>query len=540
MLHYRYYFLVFIFFLLLSCSPYHHLAKYNYVNKSRLINTKAKITVQYFGDTHFGSLEQIDKTSLRSLLKKYPFLRMKDILAFSETTIAPRYAAYLFLNEYVKDIDTLEFPIKDTLAKSVLFQTANNQKRAYLLLIRQDSITMKSVINDGEEILKSIRFKIDSSNALTYSSVFENVRDDINYLRASKKLINAPVEDSLGQDWMQYQFLTTINSFVQNNIIYDSLINVFEQKRIRKQKINIASIDTSKIYHDTAAFSKISQESKSTNVVMVNENHWYPKHRIFTIQLLKKLKKNGFNYLALEALSSSFQASKITEERPYPTLSAGYYIQEPYFAHLIRIAKELGYKIIAYESSDMAVDRELGQAKKLAAIIENDPKAKILVHAGIDHILEKPTKKGKRMAVYLKEITGINPLTINQVEIIDKTTNGLTLIPFDELPPGQEKINDYYVINNIPTNLKNTYPEKEFKNYKLNLRNFNLETTLLAKIYNKEEFDIYKKNAVPVLNLKTKNSDDLEIALPVNDYVLIVLGEQGETSKGEISLKEEI
>ena len=54
------------------------------------------------------------------------------------------------------------------------------------------------------------------------------------------------------------------------------------------------------------------------------------------------------------------------------------------------------------------------------------------------------------------------------------------------------------------------------------------------------EFDIYKKNAVPVLNLKTKNSDDLEIALPVNDYVLIVLGEQGEKSKGEISLKEEI
>ena len=144
------------------------------------------------------------------------------------------------------------------------------------------------------------------------------------------------------------------------------------------------------------------------------------------------------------------------------------------------------------------------------------------------------------MAVYLKEITGINPLTINQVEIIDKTTNGLTLIPFHELPPGQEKTNDYYVINNIPTNLKNTYPEKEFKNYKLNLRNFNLETTLLAKIYNKEEFDIYKKNAVPVLNLKTKNSDDLEIALPVNDYVLIVLGEQGEKSKGEISLKEEI
>ena len=45
---------------------------------------------------------------------------------------------------------------------------------------------------------------------------------------------------------------------------------------------------------------------------------------------------------------------------------------------------------------------------------------------------------------------------------------------------------------------------------------------------------------MPVLNLKTINSDDLEIALPVNDYVLIVLGEQGEKSKGEISLKEEI
>ena len=540
MSHRNYYLILLICFILSSCSTYHHLAKYNYVNSSRLINTKAKISVQYFGDTHFLSLEQIDKTSLRNLLKKYSFLNKKDLLSYSKITIAPRYTAYLFLSDYEKDIDTLGFPIKDTLANSVLFQTANNQKRAYLLLTRDDSTNIEGVIKDGKEILKSIRFKIDSSNALTYSSVFENVRKDINYLRASEKLINAPVEDSLGQDWMQYQFLTTINSFMQNNTMYDSLINVFVQKRISKQKVNIASIDTSKIYYNTSALNKIAKESKSTNVVMVNENHWYPKHRLFTIQLLKKLKKNGFNYLALESLSSSFQASKINEERPYPTLSSGYYIQESYFAHLIRIAKELGYKIIAYESSDNSINRELGQAKKLAEVIENDPKAKILVHAGIDHILEEPTKNGKRMAVYFKEITGINPLTINQVEIIDKTTNGLTLIPFDELPPGQKKINDYYVINNIPTNLKNAYLEKEFKNYKLSLKNYDLEDTLLLKIYNKEEFDIYKKNAVPVLNLKTENSDDLEIALPVNDYVLIILGEQGETSKGEISLKEEI
>ena len=206
MSHRNYYLILLICFILSSCSTYHHLAKYNYVNSSRLINTKAKISVQYFGDTHFLSLEQIDKTSLRNLLKKYSFLNKKDLLSYSKITIAPRYTAYLFLSDYEKDIDTLGFPIKDTLANSVLFQTANNQKRAYLLLTRDDSTNIEGVIKDGKEILKSIRFKIDSSNALTYSSVFENVRKDINYLRASEKLIKAPVEDSLGQDWMQYQF----------------------------------------------------------------------------------------------------------------------------------------------------------------------------------------------------------------------------------------------------------------------------------------------------------------------------------------------
>ena len=70
--------------------------------------------------------------------------------------------------------------------------------------------------------------------------------------------------------------------------------------------------------------------------------------------------------------------------------------------------------------------------------------------------------------------------------------------------------------------MKNTYPEKEFKNYKLNLRNYDLETTLLAKIYNEEELDISKNNAVPILNLKMENSDNLEMALSVKDDILVI------------------
>ncbi|APS40262.1 hypothetical protein [Salegentibacter sp. T436] len=194
---------------------------------------------------------------------------------------------------------------------------------------------------------------------------------------------------------------------------------------------------------------EISELARDTRMVMLNENHWYPNHRLFAIELLKKLKKNDYTHLALEALFPN-QDQKINE-RGYPTFSSGYYIREPNFGQLIRKAKELGFVIIGYENQNREINRELGQAQNLQKILEEHPNQKIFVYAGLDHILEKETKSGKRMAAYFKELTGINPLTINQADMVGTTHNELNLIPQNVVKSFKklDKAVDFFVINNL-------------------------------------------------------------------------------------------
>jgi hypothetical protein len=117
--------------------------------------------------------------------------------------------------------------------------------------------------------------------------------------------------------------------------------------------------------------------------------------------------------------------------RGYPTFVTGYYTREPVYGDLVRTALKLGYHVVPYESTVRAApkkddplyamnERERNQAQNLRdRILKQNPKAKILVHAGYGHIFEK--KMGEdaivTMAVRFKEITGIDPLTIDQVSM---------------------------------------------------------------------------------------------------------------------------
>lgn len=59
----------------------------------------------------------------------------------------------------------------------------------------------------------------------------------------------------------------------------------------------------------------------------------------------------------------------------------------------------------------------MGQAENIASVIHENPNTKILIHCGFAHAYEGNYEAwGKAMAGQLKELTGINPLTINQVK----------------------------------------------------------------------------------------------------------------------------
>ncbi|CAM4413216.1 hypothetical protein SAMN06265348_12014 [Pedobacter westerhofensis] len=206
------------------------------------------------------------------------------------------------------------------------------------------------------------------------------------------------------------QAINLFSSFVGEDYPYK-----FEGKDsiVRNHKLNF-----------TPAIPYIIELAKKHKVVMINENHYIPKHRILTYNLLQEFYDVGYRYLALEAL---IPETNIILKRD----KAAVYANEPNMGNLIREAQRLGFHLVSYESEDTTPDnpnfpahrrnmRELLEARNLYQILVKDPEAKILVHAGVSHIWEQATtSKGMYMAEYFKVISGIDPLTINQSVLDD-------------------------------------------------------------------------------------------------------------------------
>lgn len=189
------------------------------------------------------------------------------------------------------------------------------------------------------------------------------------------------------------------------------------QKAINKQGNPFAGAS----FKDAKTY--ILDKTRNSQVVMINEAHEKPQHRVFTASLLEDLYVQGFRYLAMETLS------------PFPNASlrqvnmlTGHYTCEPLAGELVRKALDLGYSLVAYEDSSSTHtvnQREYTQAQKIFQILEKEPKAKILVHAGQGHVEEGAGSDGRiPMAAYFKIISNIDPLTIDQTGMTEGS-NGL-------------------------------------------------------------------------------------------------------------------
>jgi hypothetical protein len=197
------------------------------------------------------------------------------------------------------------------------------------------------------------------------------------------------------------------------------------------------------------ATAEVLRQTAATSLVLFNENHVQPKGRYWLRTLLPALYQQGFRYLALEALGDDANLP----QRGYPTLGSGFYLREPQLANLVREALALGFTLVPYDT--MADDREQGQAQNLwRRSLGQDPQAKVVVLAGFGHIDER-VGSGKSMARWLHELSGINPLTINQtdLETLAPATGeeGVFLArEHDAAPPIRHYMtNDIYVINNL-------------------------------------------------------------------------------------------
>ena len=178
-----------------------------------------------------------------------------------------------------------------------------------------------------------------------------------------------------------------------------------------------------------AALDAIADRARDTRVVIVNESHVVTRHRDTTRRLLTRLRPLGYSHFAAETFSNRTDEQDPVERHarlPYAHFESGYYSKEPVFGSLVEEAKRSRYTLKAYEevsteqgrSDDMATRiarREHAQAENLAAILEAmEPDEKLFVHVGYAHADERETGKNVWMAARLKQLTGIDPLTIGQ------------------------------------------------------------------------------------------------------------------------------
>lgn len=175
-----------------------------------------------------------------------------------------------------------------------------------------------------------------------------------------------------------------------------------------------------------SALDSVIDAARAAQIVIINEAHDQPFHRDVIGRLGRAL-SDEFDVFAAE----TFNYLRLMGEREPGPL--GWYDREPVFARQIAALDQAGYRFAAYEiraqqrdpeatSRDARIAvREEAQADNLiAAVLADDPDARILVHVGYSHVLEasQPQGEGEEPLVWfaarLKAKTGIDPLTISQ------------------------------------------------------------------------------------------------------------------------------
>ena len=147
-------------------------------------------------------------------------------------------------------------------------------------------------------------------------------------------------------------------------------------------------------------------------IIMIMESHIASKHREMTTAILPILKQHGFTHLGVEAIGESAHSLK---KRGYPSSSTGYYTTDPQFGNLIRTALEQDFQVLGYDFRPFTHEiRETYAADQLARILDA-PDSKLVIHAGLAHVLKHETELGQEwLAAKLWKKSGIEPFTIWQ------------------------------------------------------------------------------------------------------------------------------
>lgn len=211
-----------------------------------------------------------------------------------------------------------------------------------------------------------------------------------------------------------------------------------------------------KQWHTVDARSYILDKAANYDLLMINEAHNRPQHRLFTKSLLKDLYAKGYRVLFAEGIWDDENINR----KGYPLDTDGRLLSDPSYASMLRYAKRLGYYVAAYEYKQPAkksywddsakVDsrgsmryisynppdtftrrilpngdtmyevtsiRERTQAKNIYDIMQAHKGEKCIVHVGYGHINED----GAMMAYHLRKLMNWKPfLRVEQTTLDDR------------------------------------------------------------------------------------------------------------------------
>lgn len=397
-----------------------------------------------------------DKKELKNSIRKANF-KIKDRVLVYGKTDDPPYEYFVTVSkghkqDYADDLFVFDTLIGHQMIQFVGNPLTENSKKSL-------EIDLKNMFNSlevGATYRKDISTIMDVVTKHKNSNKFYEVLNEISEF---------PTYDNQ-EAWTKLQMELTYASFLGNNNFYDTYLNQLESGF--KPNDTISKIIEENSENDSKVLETIIKEAEKHQIIMINENHFYPNHRLLVADLLVKLKAVGYRFLALEALGFQ-QDSLLNIANSYPDMETGFYTSEQNYSNLIREAKNLGYEFVAYENTDNHSNRELGQAENLYnKTFKIDAESKVVVLAGIDHILERPTKGGKKwMATIFKERYDIDPLTISQTHLnsyrkqINATYGIINSEFFNE---DKLKSVDYFVLNNRRINNTDQLSTFTYKN----------------------------------------------------------------------------
>ncbi|KAF0180482.1 MAG: hypothetical protein FD160_1761 [Caulobacteraceae bacterium] len=182
-----------------------------------------------------------------------------------------------------------------------------------------------------------------------------------------------------------------------------------------------------------AAIESIVLRAREARVVIINEAHEQPRNRAFIEDLAAALHAAGYKTYA----SDSLARSAARDEPVHARITDGDFTAEPTSGALLSALRTLGYRIVPFEASnappagrhftDQINARETAYASSLInRTIQTGDGSKVLVHVGFGRnreTLERIDRRNVRwMALQLREITGIDPLTIDQTSYVSDRT----------------------------------------------------------------------------------------------------------------------